>query len=124
MSPAITLQLAAQAALYIFCCASLVMACLFAFVRLKQLNRGLIESQKFVVQHKNKVKERASVQFKEKPMTRSSDCGAEKAERWSQATTTCPASSPATAGAHSPHPRTAFCSLLNWRRPSLDGGPL
>lgn len=97
LSPAITLQLAAQAALYIICCASLVLACLVAFVRLRQLNRGLMESQRFVAQHKNKVKERVSVQHKEKPSTRSSDCGSEQAENMSQATA-FPASSQATEG--------------------------
>ena len=74
LSPAITLQLAAQAALYIICCASLVLACVVAFIRLRQLNHALIESQKFVMQHQNKVRERASVQRKESLLAHPSDC--------------------------------------------------
>jgi hypothetical protein len=74
LSPAITLQLAAQAALYIICCASLVLACVVAFIRLRQLNHALIESQKFVMQHQNKVRERASLQRKENLIARPSDC--------------------------------------------------
>jgi hypothetical protein len=51
LSPALTVQLVAQAILYIISCVAMVFSCLYAVVRLRKLSSGLLESQKFVQRH-------------------------------------------------------------------------
>jgi hypothetical protein len=120
LSHAITAQLVAQAALYIVCCASLVLACVFAVVRLKQLNDGLIESQKFVEQHKNRVKERTSAQLQPKELatSRSSDCGSD-----SKRLASASSASTETTGAARATARATLCSCLKRCRSNISQRP-